>query len=265
MNRRHFMGSLAAAGAAAAAETVAPAEVTAKPYRIEKLFKTPEGHPNAMEATPEGLWIAEQQSDNAYLLDWKTGKPKRKLVTESHNTSGIAYGGGFLWMGANGKSLFRPLKPTDRDGGEVLKCHPKTGRTLERFPIPDGGGVHGLVYHQDTIWLTCFKWKALAQVDPKTFKVLHQIPVNYGRAHGLGIDGDAIWCVFSTDYLIQKLSMKDGKVLDEIQLDKAKDPDPHGADFHQGSVIYCDAGMQHPDPKLIETPTSGGIFRIVRG
>jgi streptogramin lyase len=233
-------------------------------YRIEKLWKTPEGHPNAMEATAEGLWIAEQQSDNAYLLDWNTGKPLRKLTTESHNTSGIAFGGGFLWMGANGKSLFRPLRPTDKETGEIIQCDPMTGKTVARYPIPDGGGVHGVVYHEGTLWMTCFKWKALAQVDPKTWKVMHQIPVSYGRAHGLAIDGDAIWCVFTTDYLIQKLSRKDGKVLDQIQLKKGTDPDPHGADIYQGHLHYCDAGMQHPDPKLIETPTSGGVFRIVR-
>lgn len=249
------MGSLAAASAVRAG---------ARGYKVELLFKTPEGHPNAMEATPEGLWIAEQQSDRAYLLDWKNGKVLRKFETESHNTSGIAYGGGYLWMGANGKSLFRPWRTTDKEGGEIIQCDPKTGKTIERRPIPDGGGVHGVVWHENTLWMTCFKWKTLAQVDPKTWKVLHQIPVNYGRAHGLAIDGDAIWCVFSTDYLIQKLSRKDGKVLDQIQLDKAKDPDPHGMDIYQGHLHYCDAGMQHPDPKLIETKTSGYICRIVR-
>ncbi len=254
MHRRTFL--TAALGAASA--PAAP-----RPYRIERMFKTPEGHPNALEATPEGLWVAEQQSDNAYLLDW-SGRVLRKFATESHNTSGIAYGGGSLWMGANGKSLFRPWRSTDKEGGEVIQCDPQTGKTIARHPIPDGGGVHGLVWDKGTLWMTCFKWKALAQVDPKTWKVLHRIPVTHDRAHGLAIDGDAIWCVFSTDYLIRKLDRKDGKVLDEIQLSKGVDPDPHGADIWNGSLIYCDAGMQHPQPKLIETATSGYVFRIVR-
>jgi sugar lactone lactonase YvrE len=254
IDRRTAIGAMAA-----------PLVAADRPYRIELLWKTPEGHPNAMESTPEGLWIVEQQSDNAYLLDWKTGKPLHKIATESHNTSGVAYGGGALWLGANGKSLFRERRPTDRDGGEIVKADPKTGKTLERYPIPDGGGVHGVVWDNGTLWMTCFKWKALAQVRVKDWKVSHQIPVEYGRAHGLALDGDGIWCVFSNDYLIQKLSRKDGKVLDQIQLARGKDPDPHGADIHEGLLHYCDAGMQHPNPKLIETPTSGYVCRIHRG
>lgn len=256
MQRRVFLGAMAAGAALQGA---------GRPYRIEKMFKTPEGHPNAMESTPEGLWIAEQQSDNAYLLDWKDGQVLRKLTTDSHNTSGMAFGGGYLWMGANGKTLFRDPRPADTLIGEIMKCDPNTGKTIARYPMPDGGGVHGVVWDKGTLWMTCFKWKALAQVDAQTFEVKHKIPITHDRAHGLALDGDAIWCVFSNDYLIQKLSRKDGKVLDEIQLVKGTDPDPHGADIYKGDLIYCDAGMAHPNPKLIETPTSGGIFRIVRG
>ncbi len=259
MTRRTAMGMLGALPAAMAVKA------DAKPYRIELLWKTPEGHPNALESTPEGMWIAEQESDNAYLLDWKTGKPLRKLTTESHNTSGMAYGDGSLWLGANGKSVFRKERPTDKAMGEIIQADPMTGKTIARFPIPDGGGVHGVVWDNGTLWMTCFKWKALAQVNPKTFEVLHKIPITHDRAHGLAIDGDAIWCVFSNDYLIQKLDRKDGKVLDEIQLVRGKDPDPHGMDIHDGMLHYCDAGMAHPTPKLIETATSGYIARIHRG
>ncbi len=258
ITRRHALGALAASSILAAD----------KPYKVELLWKTPEGHPNAMEATSDGLWIAEQESDNAYLLDWKNGKVLQKLETESHNTSGIAYGGGALWMAGNGKSLFRPEKPTDKNGGgiigEIIKVDPKTGKTLGRYPMPDGGGVHGVVWDNGTLWMTCFKWKSLAQVEPDSFKVLHQIPITYPRAHGLALDGQAIWCVFSTDYLILKLNREDGAILDKIQLVKGTDPDPHGMDIYQGMIHYCDAGMQHPDPKLIETPTSGYICRIRR-
>jgi streptogramin lyase len=235
-----------------------------RPYRTELLWKTPEGHPNAMESTSDGLWIAEQQSDNAYLLDWRNGKVLHKVATESHNTSGIAYGGGALWMAANGKSLFREERPTDKPIGEIIKCDPKTGKTIERYPVPDGGGVHGIVWDAGTIWMTCFKWKALVQVEGKSFKVLNKVPVKLNRAHGLALDDDGIWCVFSTDYLIQKLHREDGRVLDEIQLSKEKDPDPHGMDIYQNRLHYCDAGMSHPNPKLIETATSGYIVRIIR-
>ncbi len=249
----------------ALAALAAPLGAASRPYRIEKLWKSPEGHPNALESTPEGLWLTEQGSDIAYLCDWKTGQVIRRVPTESHNTSGMAYGGGFLWMGANGKSLFRPERSTDRPNGEILKCDPRTGQTIARYPIPDGGGVHGVVWDNGTLWMTCFKWRALVQVDAETFSVKHRIPVSHDRAHGLALDGDAIWCVFSTDYLIEKLSRKDGTVLDSVQLKKGVDPDPHGLDIKDGALLYCDAGMAHPNPKFIETETSGYIVRIIRG
>src|SRR3982074_1132450 len=141
MQRRVFLGSLMAAPLLARSG-----------MKITKLYKSPDGHPNGLESTPEGLWIGEQTTDRAYLVDWTTGKVLKKVETESSNTSGIAYGGGFLWMAANGKAIGRPAKSTDATKGEVIKVDPATGRTVARFPVPDGGGVHGLVYAQDTLW-----------------------------------------------------------------------------------------------------------------
>ena len=48
-----------------------------KPKAVVKLFKSPEGHPNGLETTNEGLWIAEE----------------------------ISVGGSFLWMSANGRGV----------------------------------------------------------------------------------------------------------------------------------------------------------------
>ena len=38
--------------------------------KVELLFKSPDGNPNALEATEDGLWIGEQVTDRAYLVDW---------------------------------------------------------------------------------------------------------------------------------------------------------------------------------------------------
>jgi streptogramin lyase len=230
-------------------------------HKITKLWKSPDGHPNGLESTPEGLWVGEQTTDRACLLDWKTGKVLKKVDTESSNTSGIAYGGGFLWMAANGKAIGRPAKPTDATKGEVIKVDPATGKTVARFPVPDGGGVHGLVYAQDTLWMTCFQWQAICQVDPKDFRVLHKIPVQHGRSHGLAWDPPAMWVLFSNDYVIEKVNVEDGKVLQRIELVKGTDPDPHGMDIYQGKLYYCDAGIA-PGGVSNDSPGAGWICRI---
>jgi hypothetical protein len=202
IERRTFLAGMLGSAAAAAKEP------TTRSAKVTKLWKSPDGHPNALETTPEGLWVGEQTTDRAYLLDWKTGKILKKVDTESSNTSGLAYGGGFLWMGANGKAIGRDPKPTDAKTGDIVKVDPETGKTVARYPVPDGGGVHGVLYVDGTLWMTCFKWKSLVQVDAKTFKVIHQIPVALGRAHGLAWDPPGIWCMFSNDFVIQKLDAK---------------------------------------------------------
>lgn len=250
MDRRTFLAT--SAGAALAAVT--------QP-KVTKLWKSPDGHPNALESTPEGLWVGEQTTDRAYLLDWKTGKVLRKVETESSNTSGIAYGGGSLWMGANGKALGREPRPTDAKSGEIVEVDPATGKTKSRHPVPDGGGVHGVIYVDGKLWMTCFKWQQLVQVDPKSFEITAKIPLTRTRAHGLAWDKPYMWIVYSNDYVIEKADIKTGKVVETIQLLKGADPDPHGMDIYKGRIYYCDAGIA-PQGVSNQSPSAGYICRI---
>src|SRR5262245_35943695 len=104
--RRAFLGSLGIGllgTRVAVAQTSTAAPAPSAPVRKVKttpLFKSPEGYPNGIAVAPDGLWIAEQKSDTAHLVDWN-GKALKSVRTESKNTSGIAYGGGFIWMAAN--------------------------------------------------------------------------------------------------------------------------------------------------------------------
>src|ERR1019366_6283121 len=68
--------------------------------KITRLFKSPEGYPNAMSATPDGWLLGEQKTDHACLVNWD-GKLLKTVKTEAKNTSGIAFGGGYIWMCAN--------------------------------------------------------------------------------------------------------------------------------------------------------------------
>ena len=92
LKRREFFGTALAAGAAAmAAPTMIRAqdEPPARSGRgnaappptytpkVEKLFKSPDRYPNALEATPEGLWVADQVSERVNLLDFRIGKVLR--------------------------------------------------------------------------------------------------------------------------------------------------------------------------------------------
>src|SRR5216684_8356863 len=78
----------------------AAAGVLVRKAKTTPIFKSPEGYPNAIAVAPDGLWIAEQKSDNAHLVDWN-GKLLKTVKTESKNTSGMGYGDGCIWMAAN--------------------------------------------------------------------------------------------------------------------------------------------------------------------
>jgi len=250
--RRTFLARLAAA------PLLLPARPT-RAARVEILYQSPDGHPNALEDTPEGLWVGEQTTDAAYLLDWKTGKVLRKVETESSNTSGLAFGGGFLWMAANGPSVSRPARPHDAAAGEILKVDPASGRTLARYPVPGGGGVHGLLWAQDSLWVTTLARRSITRMDAGG-TVLHSIPVTLNRAHGLGWDGSALWCMFSNDRLIQRLDPKDGRILDTVELGPDH-PDPHGMTWFRGDLYYTDAGIA-PSGVPSGSKTAGSICRV---
>jgi hypothetical protein len=154
------------------------------------------------------------------------------VETESSNTSGIAFGGGYLWIAANGKAIGREAKPTDAATGEVVQVDPGTGKTVSRHPIPGGGGAHGLEFAEGKLWITSLKIQKLPLVDPKTFQVIRQIPVHLGRSHGLAFDPPGIWVMHSTDRVI-----------------------------HKGHLYYCDAGIA-PTGIDNKSPHAGYVCRI---
>src|SRR5688500_11694481 len=112
MRRREFFTTAAVAGAGlvsapslGAQETPAraggaPKTPTYAP-KIELLWKSPDRYPNALEASPEGLWLGDQVSERINLLDWKTGKVLEDFIGEAHNTSSLAVGGGRSREGGN--------------------------------------------------------------------------------------------------------------------------------------------------------------------
>ena len=241
LTRRETLGMFAAG-------LLRAADYASRKAKVEVLWKAPDGHPNALEATQEGLWVGDQMSDAAHLLDWNTGRLIRSVQTECYNTCGIAYGAGFLWMAANGALKVRPRRPTDGDDAEILKVDPKTGKTIARRPFP-GAALHELewVESEKSLWATDRGHSRLLVMDAN-FEVLRSVPLKLTRAHGLAWDNGSMWCLFSNDWVIQKLDAKDGHVLAEFRLEKDVDPDPHGLALHQGSLYYADAGMTGTSP-----------------
>ncbi len=230
------LGALPLAAAPPAVET---------PADIEPLWKSPDGHPNALEATAEGLWVGEQITDMAYLLDWESGKVIRAIQTQSSNTAGIAYGGGFLWVSANGPTSRRPARPGDGKVGEVHKIHPSSGRTVARYTVPGAHKpwLHGLCWGDEALWVVLLQMQRIGRYEPESFVETHSVPFDFERAHGIAYDGGTLWCLFSDDYLIHQLDVATGRTLRVIALRRGIDPDPHGMTRHGGVLYYSDSGL----------------------
>ncbi len=220
--------------------------------KITRLFRAPYGVPNGLQVTEEGLWIVDQITDRVALIeiaepsDYGVTRLIRDIPTESSNTSGLAHGGGSLWLAANGPgTLWRSERPTDaRPGqGEILEVDPATGATLRRYPVPGGGGVHGLEYDRyeaGYLWVTTLVDQTLSKVRIADWTVQHVIPLPYGRAHGVVRVEDGIWVVHTSDRVVVKLDLRDGTELGRIAVPQSE-PQPHGLSILDVDLLYCDA------------------------
>jgi hypothetical protein len=296
MTKREFLA--AGAGLALAAGRTAFAQSAAKPTtagtekptgsrkipsrqaKTTKLFKSPQGYPNAVAATPEGLWIAEQKlsgaqaaqyhmpepkslSEEAWLVDWN-GKLLKTVTTPSRNTSGMAVGGGYVWMCANAppEGIFQV------DMNSRLISH----RQIPLGPKDNGGGCHGALWNDGKLWIVALRLHGILRVDPKTWEPEFLIPFyetgGRTRVHGIAWDNGAIWQLTgneSTRYAeakpgLVKYDAATGRVLETVDF-VPNSMDPHGLAMHDGALISCDAGI-HPGWPNNDSPTSGWIFRI---
>lgn len=235
---------------------------------IEKLFRAPYSLPNGVQVTDEGLWVVDQITDRVALVDMgpKVGagtvieshgvtKLLREISTESSNTSGLGWDGRALWLAANGSGgLWRPTRPTDASAhnSDIFKVDPHTGATLARYPLPGGGGTHGLEidrYEPGVIWVTTLKNQTISKMRIADWSVQHVLPLPYERAHGVVRVEDGIWVVFTSHRVIVKLDLKDGHELDRIEV-PAPHPEPHCLSNFGKDFLYCDS-------------TSGWIAKIV--
>ena len=278
LRRRDFLGAALAASAAAVA---APALIRAQDDapagggrggaapiptyvpKVENLFKSPDRYPNALEAMPDGLWVGDQVSERVVKLDWQTGKVLENFIAEAHNTSGIAVGGGYLWIGCNGAGTAastRPFtRPFDRTYGEIVQCDMKTGKQVKAYKSP-WGSTHGTAWAHDTdkLWAVGPGQNLAFELDPKDgLRILRMVPTGAGTPHGIEIYEGSLWIMAAADRLVRKIDPASGKVLEIWKL-AVDAPDPHGMCIKDGYVYYCDAGLGGG-----RTPSPGTVAQMI--
>ncbi len=283
MTKREFVLAGLGAGLALGGQRALAQRESSVPRRVAKttkLFKSPSGFPNAVDVTSEGLWIAEQKmtgeqakrygvepakdlAEAAWLVDWN-GKLLKTVMTPSRNTSGMAVGGGYVWMGANAV----PHGVFQVDMNSKLISH----RQIPLGPADNGGGCHGVMWHEGKLWISALRLRGLLRVDAKTWEPEFYMPFyqgpNVNRYHATAWDNGTIWQVTGNDSKnfkegrpgLVKYDAATGRVLEIVDFAPGS-CDPHGLAMHNGSLISCDAGI-HPGWPTNDSPTAGWIFRI---
>lgn len=279
--------------------TEAPKKAPRRKARTTRLFLAPPCWANAISVEPgRGFWVQEQRHDGApekaWRLDFKTGKVLHTVVTQSKNTSGGVWGGGFIWSGANGASVKNhPTPPvngifqTDMNGKQL------SWRQIPFGPRDDGGSCHGMGWQQDSsvpggkLWVYANRLESIVRIDPKTWAVDWMFPVTHeiGRLHGITYDpreGGIIWQVCGTQnpkvigyegYLpgLVKYDARSGKVKEVVEFVPGS-CDIHDVTVMDGQLYGVDAG-EHPgwpiDKKYarpgfpeLNSPSAGYIFKI---
>jgi len=234
----------------------APPPIPEHKVKTTALFKSPEGYPNGIAASPEGWWIGEQKSDNAVLVDWN-GKLLKTVKTQSKNTSGIAWGGGHVWMAAN--AMPEGIFEIDPAGKTV------SHRQIPLGPADNGGGCHGCEYVDGKMYIAALRLRGILRVDAKTWQPEILIPYAVPRAHGIAFNraDNTVWMVTGANDGLAGLVQYDattGKLLSTAKFAKT-DADPHGLAWHDGQLYSCDAGI-HPGWPDDISPTHGYIFKI---
>ena len=286
MTKREFLSASIGAGMSLAHGRAAFAQsarqkVPTRMAKTKKLFRSPEGFPNGLAATPEGLWIGEQKlsgaqaasyklkepkslDEAAWLVDWD-GKLLKTVKTPSRNTSGMAVGGGYVWMVANAP----PQGVFQVDMNSKLISH----RQIPLGPANDGGGSHGALWHEGKLWIAALRLRGNIRVDPKTWQPEFMIPFyqefpDRVRYHGIAWDNGTIWQVIGNNSNsfkegkpgLVRYEAATGKVLEIVDFVPGSS-DPHGLAMHEGKLISCDAGI-HPNWPNNDSPTAGWIFQI---
>ncbi|MBI4904568.1 MAG: hypothetical protein HY820_13080 [Acidobacteria bacterium] len=239
----------------------AKTDVPTRAVKVIQTYKSPGPKPNGLQATRDGLWILDQGDNKAYLVEYESGKVLRALETESKAGSGITFDGEAIWLAS---TYSREIIRADARSGKTLAKYGSpgaapvawtTGRTSPLAPKPkaapgDGAakkapaqrqatGAHGLEWKNGKLYISNPPSQKIYRMDVKEWKPEKEFATAGDRPHGLGWEGEWLWCVDSNLNAFFKHDVKDGRILERIQLTD-NDPLPHGMTVWRGWMWYCD-------------------------
>ena len=89
------------------------------------------------------------------------------------------------------------------------------------------------------LWFAVPPSRTIYRVDPERWVVEHQFATSGNRPHGIGWEGEWLWCTDSNQNAFFKHNVTTGEIVEKIQLADS-DPLPHGMTIWKGMMWYCD-------------------------
>jgi DNA-binding beta-propeller fold protein YncE len=216
---------------------------------LELAFRTPGPQPNGLQATREGLWVLDQETNRATLVRYQGGQVIREVQTESDRGSGITFDGSALWIASTYNRL---LLKVDAQNGKTLKQFPTPGAGVvkwgPRSDHPEATGAHGLEYSHGELWAAVPPAATVYVINPADGMVLRSFPAPGVRPHGIGWGSDgSLWCTESNYRSFFKMSPTNGKILKQVMLPPTT-PEvkglvvvPHGMTIWERQIWFCSA------------------------
>jgi len=253
--------------------------------KTTRLFKAPGVYPNAMSSSPQGLWVAQQLlteseaqdagipysrsgKEKVWLLDM-SGKVLQTRESSAINTSGLAVGGGSLWVCSNTSDAATGIHQVDIASGKQT-----AQRQIPLSPNNVSGGNHGAKWHQGKLWVANNRMRSIMRINPQTWQGEMQIPIavppDMGRFHDFAFDRDGTLLIVIANQGTKshtenkagllRVDPNTGRAIETIIFAPGS-ADPHGLEFHNGQLLSCDAGY-HPGWKNYDSPNSQWVFSI---
>jgi YVTN family beta-propeller protein len=180
------------------------------------------------------LWVAPQFG-LVTRVDPRDASIKRPAIDPGHNTSGIAVGGGAVWLAGG-------------EAGAVTRVDVASGHPT---PIPVGNGPGDIAVGSGGVWVALALDDTLARIDPQTGVVEETIAVGRSPA-GVAVGAGSVWVANSGDGTVSRIDPQTNEVAATI---------PVGAS-PQDVTVAAGRVWVSVRPRTLTEAKLGGTLRI---
>lgn len=220
--------------------------------RVEEAFLSPGPQPNGLQATAEGLWCIDQVDNKVYCQDYATGEVTFAADTDTVHSSGITFGGGYLWIASTYEC-------------KIAKLDPKSGETVAKYESPGSGvvawrhgaadaqttGAHGLEWKDGKLYVASPPSQFVHVMDPESWTETHRFRTPGLRVHGLAWgDNGRLWVADTSNGTVSLCDPTDGRIFEVIRVEAPTEV--HGLTIHEGVLWYCDAHSRQMGRLVVE-------------